>query len=168
MRAAISLRHALPTRPIVLRRASNLAARALPDGTVYCIGKNYAAHIKELPSLLGLPDEAPTTPLIFIKSPATIERHGVKLMIPAWSSDVQHEARVLQLLPPSHGVNWGPAGHQPSIGFVLPSMRSAGGACCAAGRRLATLHGGCGNRLDGSRCAGAHPIGILGADVAHE
>lgn len=109
---------ALPNRPIIFRRASSLAAKALPDGTVYCIGRNYVAHIKELPSLLGLPADLPSSPMIFIKSPATIARYGSKLMIPAWSADVQHEARATQMLP-AH-LTWGVL----SVPSFSASMRS--------------------------------------------
>mmetsp|Transcript_24159 Transcript_24159/g.52783 ORF Transcript_24159/g.52783 Transcript_24159/m.52783 type:complete len:253 (+) Transcript_24159:44-802(+) len=63
----------------------------LRDGTVYCVGRNYLDHIKELPGLLDLPPDLPTTPMIFIKSPATITHPGKPIVLPSWSKNVQHE-----------------------------------------------------------------------------
>eukprot|EP00955_Chlamydomonas_euryale_P085212 364069-Chlamydomonas_euryale.AAC.5 len=52
---------------------------------------SYVDHIKELPSLLDIPDELPSVPMIFLKSPSSIVRCDPHIHLPSWSADVQHE-----------------------------------------------------------------------------
>ncbi|GAX75159.1 hypothetical protein CEUSTIGMA_g2603.t1 [Chlamydomonas eustigma] len=87
-------RGVLPSRQIVVRSVvSGHKGYMTADGSIYCVGRNYVDHIKELPSLLSIPDELPTSPMIFMKGPGTIVR-GAQLLIPKWSSNVQHEVEL--------------------------------------------------------------------------
>lgn len=66
----------------------------LPDtyNTVYCIGRNYAAHIAELGN--AVPEE----PLIFLKPNSSIVRSGHTLSLPAFSNSIHYEAELLVLI----------------------------------------------------------------------
>lgn len=101
----------------------------LPDGAVYCVGRkcaaqgkeggrgllhalfihptrhahspcSYVEHIKELPGLLDIPDELPTVPMIFLKTPAAIQRGSDPISLPSWSKNVQHEVELAVQLGP--------------------------------------------------------------------
>ncbi|KAG1655818.1 hypothetical protein FOA52_008381 [Chlamydomonas sp. UWO 241] len=72
----------------------------LKDGSVYCVGRNYVDHIKELPNLLGIPSELPTVPMIFLKSPGCIQRDTPTITLPCWSANVQHEVELAVQLGP--------------------------------------------------------------------
>lgn len=61
----------------------------LPVGTVYCIGRNYARHAKELGN--AVPDE----PVVFIKPIGTICFNNSIIQLPALSSDVHHEGEIV-------------------------------------------------------------------------
>jgi 2-keto-4-pentenoate hydratase/2-oxohepta-3-ene-1,7-dioic acid hydratase in catechol pathway len=57
--------------------------------TIYCVGRNYAAHAKELGS------DVPSAPLIFLKpASALLLDHGT-LYLPAQSQRVDHEVEVV-------------------------------------------------------------------------
>ena len=52
---------------------------------------------QELPGILDIPDDLPSQPMIFLKSPHTIQRGGSdwsELPIPTWSVDVHHEVEL--------------------------------------------------------------------------
>ncbi len=53
---------------------------------VWCVGRNYAEHAKELGN--AVPEE----PMIFLKSGSSVAPPG-KLPLPSWSKDVHHEVR---------------------------------------------------------------------------
>lgn len=55
---------------------------------IVCVGRNYAAHARELGN------ELPEEPLLFLKPPSTIVGPGEAIVIPPDSSDVQHEAEL--------------------------------------------------------------------------
>lgn len=55
---------------------------------VVCIGRNYAAHAKELGN------EVPAEPLIFIKPASSVIGPGEPIVLPKISSNVQHEAEL--------------------------------------------------------------------------
>lgn len=146
----------------------------LPDGTVYCVGRNYAEHIKELPGLLDIPDSLPSSPMIFLKSPATIRHNESDLILPSWSNDVHHEvcwglcetvmthARCMTCVPISRMCsdkarkfihsNLMATTHDHTM--LLFRVRATGRAGCSAGRAHAARHGGSIDRLDGTGCAG--------------
>jgi 2-keto-4-pentenoate hydratase/2-oxohepta-3-ene-1,7-dioic acid hydratase in catechol pathway len=61
-------------------------------GTIYCIGRNYAEHAKELGN------EVPTEPVVFIKPPNSYTSSGSKVAIPNYSELMHHEVEVVFVL----------------------------------------------------------------------
>lgn len=61
----------------------------LPVKSIYCIGRNYAEHAKELNNPL------PTSPLVFLKPQSSICYDGDEILIPTQSSDVHHEVELV-------------------------------------------------------------------------
>lgn len=56
---------------------------------IYCIGRNYAAHAKELGN------EAPRgVPIVFFKPPATMVLSGESVRLPPFSKDVHYEVEL--------------------------------------------------------------------------
>ena len=64
-----------------------LLAPVIPT-KIYCVGRNYADHAKELGN------EVPAEPLIFIKPPTTVIGPGDAIRLPSLSSNIQHEAEL--------------------------------------------------------------------------
>ncbi|MDK4590986.1 fumarylacetoacetate hydrolase family protein, partial [Kingella kingae] len=56
----------------------------LPINTIYCIGRNYVAHIAELNS------ETPTEPLVFLKPNSSVLAGNV-ITLPEFSQNVHYE-----------------------------------------------------------------------------
>lgn len=69
-----------------------------PDGTdyfpgkIFCIGRNYESHAKELGNTL------PTKPVVFMKGRNALLPHGAKIPFPKHGSDLQHEAELVILI----------------------------------------------------------------------
>lgn len=61
----------------------------LPVRSIYCIGRNYAQHAKEMGSPI------PKMPLVFIKPLGTICYSGATIQLPVQSNDVHYEAEVV-------------------------------------------------------------------------
>ena len=57
-------------------------------GKIVCIGRNYAAHARELGN------DVPERPLIFLKPPSSIIGNGESIVIPIDSQHVEHEAEI--------------------------------------------------------------------------
>jgi 2-keto-4-pentenoate hydratase/2-oxohepta-3-ene-1,7-dioic acid hydratase in catechol pathway len=55
---------------------------------IVCIGRNYAAHARELGN------EVPTRPLIFLKPPSALLAPGAAIELPQESSQVEHEGEI--------------------------------------------------------------------------
>lgn len=62
---------------------------SLDINTIFCIGRNYVEHIKELNN------EQPEEPIIFIKPITTIIGNGQTIQLPNQSSDIQHEVELV-------------------------------------------------------------------------
>jgi len=62
---------------------------ALPVGKIVCVGRNYAAHAAEMGA------QRPSEPLLFLKPPSALLLGGGDVRLPAWSSDVHHEAELV-------------------------------------------------------------------------
>ena len=71
---------------IVLQSPSGLSTR--PAGAVYCVGRNYADHARELAN------PVPTSPLIFMKSPACIVPFEGALSLPVALGRCDHELEI--------------------------------------------------------------------------
>jgi 2-keto-4-pentenoate hydratase/2-oxohepta-3-ene-1,7-dioic acid hydratase in catechol pathway len=56
---------------------------------IFCIGMNYAEHIRELGN------DIPDTPAVFMKSPLSIVKPGELIHVPAHGSGFQHEVEVV-------------------------------------------------------------------------
>lgn len=57
--------------------------------TIYCIGRNYAAHAREL----GNP--VPGEPVIFIKPASSVVANNGSIVIPSQSNDIHYEAELV-------------------------------------------------------------------------
>jgi 2-keto-4-pentenoate hydratase/2-oxohepta-3-ene-1,7-dioic acid hydratase in catechol pathway len=57
-------------------------------GKIVCVGRNYAAHAREL----GNP--VPERPLLFLKPPSAVIGDGEPIVLPAASRQVEHEAEI--------------------------------------------------------------------------
>lgn len=57
---------------------------------IWCVGRNYAEHAKELGN------EVPKEPMIFLKAGSSAAAPG-KLALPSWSKDVHHEVNTCVL-----------------------------------------------------------------------
>lgn len=66
--------------------------RTLPVGTMYCIGRNYAAHAKEMGA------EVVDEPIVFIKPPAAYRDSGSSILLPSFSSDIHHEVELVVVI----------------------------------------------------------------------
>ena len=57
-------------------------------GKIICIGRNYAAHAKELGNAV------PERPLLFLKPPSAVIRDGATISLPTESQQVEHEGEI--------------------------------------------------------------------------
>lgn len=60
----------------------------LSPSKIVCVGRNYAAHAREL----GNP--VPEAPLLFLKPPSALIGDGAAIVLPALSRRVEHEAEI--------------------------------------------------------------------------
>lgn len=67
-------------------------ARAIQVRNIFCIGRNYAAHIAELGNR---PEE---DPVVFIKPTSALHLPGTPIVLPTHSSDVHYEAELVLLV----------------------------------------------------------------------
>lgn len=65
---------------------------SLPVGTMYCIGRNYAAHAREMGA------EIVADPIVFIKPPAAYRESNVDVALPSFSNDVHHEIELVVVI----------------------------------------------------------------------
>ncbi|MBK9248752.1 MAG: fumarylacetoacetate hydrolase family protein [Ignavibacteria bacterium] len=64
----------------------------IPVGTMYCIGRNYAAHAREMGA------EVPSAPLVFLKPPAAYLPDGHSIRIPSISQNMHHELEMVVVI----------------------------------------------------------------------
>ena len=57
-------------------------------GKIVCVGRNYAAHARELGNTV------PEQPLLFLKPPSAVIGHGEAIVLPEASWRVEHEAEI--------------------------------------------------------------------------
>jgi 2-keto-4-pentenoate hydratase/2-oxohepta-3-ene-1,7-dioic acid hydratase in catechol pathway len=60
----------------------------LNPSKIVCVGRNYAAHAKELGN------DVPTEPLIFLKPPSSVIRDGESIRLPTVSKRVEYEGEI--------------------------------------------------------------------------
>jgi 2-keto-4-pentenoate hydratase/2-oxohepta-3-ene-1,7-dioic acid hydratase in catechol pathway len=75
------------TDKILPFRESDVLAPVQPS-KILCVGRNYAAHAKELGN------EVPAEPLFFLKPPSSLLAHRGTVHLPPESSRVEHEAEL--------------------------------------------------------------------------
>jgi 2-keto-4-pentenoate hydratase/2-oxohepta-3-ene-1,7-dioic acid hydratase in catechol pathway len=61
---------------------------SLAPSKIVCVGRNYAAHAKELGN------EVPKQPLLFLKPPSSLIRTGASIRLPQVSNRVEHEGEI--------------------------------------------------------------------------
>ena len=61
----------------------------VPIGKLVCVGRNYAAHAKELGN------DVPEFPIIFLKPSSNIIYSGESVIHPTYSQDLQHEVELV-------------------------------------------------------------------------
>lgn len=64
----------------------------LEAGTIYGIGKNYAAHAREMGG------EVPASPMVFLKPPAALVQDGGTVVCPAFSANLHHEVEMVVVI----------------------------------------------------------------------
>lgn len=64
-----------------------MASRIQP-GKIVCVGRNYSEHARELGN------EVPAEPLLFLKPPSSVVASGEAIVLPALSSQVEHEGEI--------------------------------------------------------------------------
>ncbi len=69
-----------------------LNGRDVPVSTIFCIGRNYAAHAKELGNAVE------EEPLVFLKPLSALLPEGEPIRLPDWSADIHHEAELVVLI----------------------------------------------------------------------
>ena len=60
----------------------------LAPSKIVCVGRNYAAHAKELGN------DVPKQPLLFLKPPSSLVRSGESIVLPAVSNQVEFEGEI--------------------------------------------------------------------------
>jgi 2-keto-4-pentenoate hydratase/2-oxohepta-3-ene-1,7-dioic acid hydratase in catechol pathway len=75
------------TGELIARPDTRLLVPVAPSKIV-CVGRNYAAHAKELGN------EVPSEPLLFLKPPSSLLAHGEAIVLPPQSARVEHEAEI--------------------------------------------------------------------------
>jgi 2-keto-4-pentenoate hydratase/2-oxohepta-3-ene-1,7-dioic acid hydratase in catechol pathway len=60
----------------------------LAPSKIVCVGRNYAAHARELGN------EVPKEPLLFLKPPSSLIRSGESIRLPRVSNRVEHEGEI--------------------------------------------------------------------------
>ena len=64
----------------------------IPIGKVVCVGRNYAAHAKEMGN------EVPDFPIIFLKTATCIIPSGGEVIHPDYSNDLHHEIELILVI----------------------------------------------------------------------
>ncbi len=65
------------------------SSEQIPIGKLVCVGRNYAAHAKELGN------EIPEFPIIFLKPASNVIYSGESVIHPTYSQDLQHEVELV-------------------------------------------------------------------------
>ena len=90
-----------------------LNGQAQKVGNIYCIGRNYAAHIEELNN--QTPDEM----VVFMKPSGSINSSGI-IRLPAFSREVHHECELVLLIgSDSDGLNRADGWRQRVAGYAV-------------------------------------------------
>ncbi len=66
----------------------------LKPGKLLCIGRNYAAHVREMGDVADLPTE----PVVFLKPSTALVADGGRVVLPRQSADVHHELELVAVI----------------------------------------------------------------------
>jgi len=69
--------------------SSSSSSSSCKPANIWCVGLNYAEHVKELGSVA-----ATNNPLIFLKAGSSMLANGAELLLPSWSENVHHEVEL--------------------------------------------------------------------------
>ena len=90
-----------------------MKALAVRPSKILCIGRNYAAHAKELGN------EVPPEPLVFLKTTSSVIGDGEAIVIPSWAGRVDYEGEIAVVIGrPGRGVS--PADAWKHVGGIVP------------------------------------------------
>jgi 2-keto-4-pentenoate hydratase/2-oxohepta-3-ene-1,7-dioic acid hydratase in catechol pathway len=64
----------------------------IPVGTIFCLGRNYAAHAREMGG------DVPAEPVVFLKPTTALLDEGEPIQLPHFSSDIHHEVEMVVLI----------------------------------------------------------------------
>ncbi|MCT1723413.1 fumarylacetoacetate hydrolase family protein [Kocuria marina] len=67
---------------------ARLLAPVIPRSKIVCVGRNYAAHAKELGN------ELPPAPMLFFKPNTAVSGPGDPVTLPSWTEEVSYEAEL--------------------------------------------------------------------------
>ena len=80
---------------------------------ILCVGKNYAAHAKEMGG------EVPPDPLVFLKPSSSVIGDGESIVIPSWAGRIDYEGEIAVVIGrPARGVAPGDAWKH--VGGIVP------------------------------------------------
>ena len=68
------------------------SSRGWRPGKLVCVGRNYAAHAREMKM------EIPTEPMLFLKPASSLIAHGEQIVLPMMSADVHHEVELVAVI----------------------------------------------------------------------
>lgn len=77
--------------------AFNINSQTLVPHRIFCIGRNYHEHIKEL-TPASRPPEVPREPVVFMKPVPSLVSTGETLHLPPYGKELHHEAEVVVLI----------------------------------------------------------------------
>ncbi|HCN04535.1 MAG TPA: isomerase/hydrolase [Bacteroidetes bacterium] len=75
--------------------------QTLNVGTMYCIGRNYAAHAREMGA------DVPEDPIVFLKPPSAYVESSSAIVLPPWTTNVHHEVEIVVVLGESGIAGYG-------------------------------------------------------------
>jgi 2-keto-4-pentenoate hydratase/2-oxohepta-3-ene-1,7-dioic acid hydratase in catechol pathway len=70
------------------------SGRTVRPAKLLCIGRNYAAHVREMGDVVDLPEE----PVVFLKPPTALLPSGGTVLLPPQSQDVHHEVELVAVV----------------------------------------------------------------------
>ncbi|MBU3740997.1 MAG: isomerase/hydrolase [Candidatus Kapabacteria bacterium] len=87
----------------------------MPVGTMYCIGRNYAAHAAEMGAAV------PTDPIVFLKPPSAYAATDSVITLPSFSTNVHHEVELVVVMGPDRTI----AGYAVGLDLTARDLQAA-------------------------------------------
>ena len=72
--------------------------RTVRPGKLLCIGRNYAAHVREMGDVAVPSASAPADPVVFLKPTTALIADGGEIVLPRQSQDVHHELELVAVI----------------------------------------------------------------------